>query len=393
MKCYGIKKDSKTNKYYIDTTIKLCDGSTFHYKDHYVGGCDLTKISNVKKKYYECVELKRKEKNKEINSNKEKPKINKTSSKNKVKSINTLTELFESYCKYRENEIKTTTINGYKTLFRDCIKSPLKDNLKTFLSINGTIRIKNTVFATDRYNPKRKKDAIYLAKQLISYARTLKIINTDKKEDLLEPLNAKIKTEYVTDSKNKYTPLSDAEKVFNAAESEQFKTYLILLYFSGLRIGEFLGMQKGDIEFGFDEENCKYAKVKIQRQKKSSSEVEPWLKNGSKVKYIYYFNDKAYLLEKYIKENNLSDTDFIISISRTTFRRKHNEAMKDAGVPHNTLHGFGRKSINTEMYNRGADSKARSTFLGQESTSVNEQHYIEKDEALNRAKEVLKTIK
>ena len=50
-------------------------------------------------------------------------------------------------------------------------------------------------------------------------------------------------------------------------------------------------------------------------------------------------------------------------------------------------HGFGRKSINTELYKLGADSKVRTTLLGQISMSVNEDNYVDNqtvfDEGLN----------
>ena len=56
------------------------------------------------------------------------------------------------------------------------------------------------------------------------------------------------------------------------------------------------------------------------------------------------------------------------------------------------MHGFGRKSINTELYKNGADSKTRSALLGQDSQAINEIHYVENNEAIEKAKQILKKI-
>lgn len=83
----------------------------------------------------------------------------------------------------------------------------------------------------------------------------------------------------------------------------------------------------------------------------------------------------------------------MINETRTTIRRYLNKAFKKASVKHSTLHGFGRKSINTELYLVGADSETRATVLGQKNVKVNDENYVQTEEALKKAKNYLKDIK
>ncbi len=132
--------------------------------------------------------------------------------------------------------------------------------------------------------------------------------------------------------------------------------------------------------------------IGTERQRYQSGKVVPYLKNGMAFKYIYYYNEPAKILDYYLKHNKLDTNDFLFDISRTEIRRRLTKAMKKTGVAYNTLHGFGRKSINTELYKRGADSKTRPTLLGQENENINEVHYVANSEAREKAKEYLKQI-
>lgn len=123
------------------------------------------------------------------------------------------------------------------------------------------------------------------------------------------------------------------------------------------------------------------------------SKLVPWLKNGMSYKYIYYCDDPLLALKEFIKINKLTENDLLIKSSRTTIARNLDASFKKAGVPHNSLHGFGRKSINTELFKSGANSKTRSTLLRQESQTDNDINYAENSEALERAKKFSKLLK
>lgn len=392
MRNSGIHKNKSTGRYYIDTTIRLSNGQTKHFhwkpKDE-----KFKKLNYVRAYYYKFLEDRRSKEEEKLSKEKELQQYGNIPSIKERKNIKTISDLFENFCSIKETEVKDETIYAWNILYRDNIKIPLKNDLKFYLSQDGVVLVRQIITHKEAYNQNRKRKALYIAKELIKHARFLKLITSDQRDDLLLALEFKVKNEHTTESKNKYTSLEDAKKVFEAAENEYMKTIFILLYYSSLRISEFLGIQKGDITFGIDNENEKYAEVKIQRQRKTSKKIDEWLKNGSKCKYIYYFGEQVDLLEKYINDNRFIDSDFIFPISKSTLRRSINKAQKDANVEHNTLHGFGRKSINNELYKKGVDSKARSALLGQESQSVNETHYIDNQEAMKRAKEALKKIK
>ena len=166
----------------------------------------------------------------------------------------------------------------------------------------------------------------------------------------------------------------------------------MLLYYSSLRIGEFLGIKIKDIRKITEINNDFYYEIRIERQKYQSGEVVPFLKNSIKFKYIYFYNQAAQVLEHYLASTSKDVNDFLFNISRKTVSRRLNKAMCEAGVQHNTLHGFGRKSINTELYKAGADTKTRAALLGQSSLDINEIYYIDHDEAINKVKNYLKRL-
>lgn len=383
----GIKFNKKTERYYIDTSFRLVNGKTFHFKFK-TKDEKFKNLNYVRRNYFAIIDQK---KNSLNNSLKIQNHLLKFDEKkiNKI-SITTVAQLLDTYIEYRGNQLRKFTIKKYRQIVLQNIVK-LTNDLESFLSIEFLLSYRKFVLSKNVSND-TKKVYLYVAKELIFLSRKLQIITSDKRDDLLAILDNNLRPEIKQVSRNKYTSIEDANKVFLVAKNEHDKALFVLLYYSSLRIGEFLGIKIKDIRKITEINNDFYYEIRIERQKYQSGEVVPFLKNSIKFKYIYFYNQAAQVLEHYLASTSKDVNDFLFNISRKTVSRRLNKAMCEAGVQHNTLHGFGRKSINTELYKAGADTKTRAALLGQSSLDINEIYYIDHDEAINKVKNYLKRL-
>ena len=181
-----------------------------------------------------------------------------------------------------------------------------------------------------------------------------------------------------------YTPPEDAKKVWENASTLNMKNVIQLFYYSGCRISEFLAIQKKDVTFQKDEDGTLIAKVNISKQIfTQEGGIVPYLKNSSSNRDIYYLNDVAEVLKEYIKRNKYGNSDLLFNISKNSFRRELNKDFKKANVPHNTFHGFGRKSIATYLYLTTKDAKLPQILLGHKEVDMTLNTYV-LNQALNK---------
>lgn len=366
-----VKYDEKNKCYYIDSKLKKKDGTWFHYTYR-----DNTNPLMKKKKYVQSIEFEVEEqKRREIEY------------KRAGLKGQTLEALCVNYIESKEHELAENTIYSYDGVF--------KNDFKLAFDLQGSVQDELTPAKCQIYRMKiaqqeivshRKNIKLYVLTEVILLARKLKLIDSETKDDCifaLDKFKGDIKKK---EEHNKYTPLSNLEKILDKTKNENDRDMLTLLYFSGLRIGEFLGIKVKNVEF-IDG----VAKVNIEGQRLSSGSYTTRLKNNSSYKTIFYANHNVEILRNFIERNKLEQEDYLFNYSRTNIRRILGRACKEANVDSNTLHGFGRKSINTELYfATGGDVKVCQTALGQSSSAVNLDHYVSKEEA---TKKVIATIK
>lgn len=361
--CY----DYKTKHYYIDAKILLKNGKYKHvsYRENF--------NDNFKsKKYVASIEYKVIEELK--------------AKANREFAIDSLDDLFDRWYKSIENEKSIESMLNYTSRYKTKIK-PFFIYMNDLFDVSKLNKFRIYIAKTN-LNNELKNAILGLTRNLIIYARRLKIIDSDTKDDCLFELeNIKEKVQIKKASRNKYTSLEDFKKIITEINSQNDKALLTLLYFSGLRIGEFLGIKVGDISFDND-----VATISISRQKLKCGVVTDRLKTNASYKKIAYVGENALILKDYIERNKLQENDFLFPFSRNTIHRRVINYSSKAGVMVNTLHGFGRKSINTELYLHGADAKVRKTLLGQASEIVNEQKYTDDEVAFNKGVEILKSL-
>lgn len=373
---------NKKNKiYFIDTRILRNDGTNFHFV--YPTSSDLKKMNSAEiekfksKRYVNSIEFETIEKKRQtlmgVNSN-----------------INSLEQLFNHYIRSISFELAENTLANKEYAFNKYIKPFFANykNITQILTPKNCADFRAHLTTVTALSTASKNGKLTLFVELVDYARKVQVINSDTKDDCMYNLT-KIKGRVVQKSEqNKYTPVSDLSKILDVCEDKNFQVATRILYFSGLRFGEFLGMKVKDLDFVGDK-----IRINISRQRLANGTLVETLKTTESYKTIILSEQNADVLKEYITSNSLDLNDLLFNYSRTYFRKRLNGLFDLANVARNTLHGFGRKSINTELYLNGADIKVRQTLLGQASGEVNIKHYIDKEVATDIGGTILEKIR
>ena len=362
--------NKKYKCWYIDIRIKLDNGTRIHtsYMD--------VKNPNFKSKTY----VKRLE---PTIIEKKKAELFLTSSKDiKLKE---LAKLFIEDYKLEHAESSTKQVNE---LLKNHILPVLNEDTtcENCFTINNMMRLRKSVIENKNIGNSHKSKVIRYTRMLTNFAKKMKAINSDTKDDCLSILELPRNKIVLKEPQNKYTPL---ELFLNAVEQnndiKKFdKNSLIIFYFLGC-IGEYLGITRNNFEYNKDSTSFIY----INKQLDYKGKLINTLKTETSYKKIPLNDLCVSLLLENIKLKKIKNKERIFNYSRTSFRRIVNKVLKDANLPHNTLHGLGRKSINTELYLAGADDKVRQTLLGQKDKIVNIENYIDNEKALEKGADFL----
>ena len=229
-----------------------------------------------------------------------------------------------------------------------------------------------------------KNEILTTFQQIISFACDRKLISYEEERILLKCAKKFKDWEGRGGERSIYTSPEDAKKVWESASNEIYQNVFHIFYYSGCRISEFLGIEAKDVCF-YVENNTLIAKVNINKQVfKQKGETIPYLKNSNSKRDIYFINEVAACLKNYIGKWDLKGRDLIFHFSKTSFRRELNRAFDKANVPHNTFHGFGRKSIATYLYISSGDIKLPQILLGHKEVDMTLNTYV-LNQALNNS--------
>ena len=228
--------------------------------------------------------------------------------------------------------------------------------------------------------------------QLINFAARKKKITYEDERMLIDDLEP-FRNFDGKSHLHKYTPPEDAKKVWENASDEYFRYVIELFYYSGCRISEFLAIFPKDIRCMKDMNNDLIISIDIYKQIFNLEDgVVPYLKNASSIRTIYYVGEVAEHFIEFLKLKELKDDDLLFPFSKNKFRRELNKALDKANVEHNTFHGFGRKSIATNLYLESKDGKLPQLLLGHKNVDMTLNTYVlencMKDELLNKLKKI-----
>ena len=351
-----LENKKKKGYYKIKGAISI-NGKKYYYNR------ESTKNKNFKsKKYCEKLELEIRE---EI--------INKNS--NKVINI-TFETFFNSYKEYQcfknfsdrtKEKLKTVEMHLKKVF---CFNNSLEEELTIKKYEEFYEYIRNQDFST-----KYKNRILFYVREMTNYAKNNHYGNADYLEDLIDILinfKSTINELNKNECRNKYTRLEDAKKVWESAEYP-YNYVFELFYFSGCRISEFLAIKLSDIQLLEDESIIDINK-QVDRKK---GVINKNLKTVSSYRKIYFNKILTNTLKEYLKSCKFDDNDLIFNFSKSVFKNQLNKCFANAGGEYNTLHGFGRKSIATELFLVTKDAKVSQIHLGHKDLRGTLNDYIE----------------
>lgn len=391
--------NKKTNHYYIDKRIKLDNNGNYYHlfisDNDNLSFEDKTYVSNLEETLTKVLVKRINDLDKLLSSSL--LSLNSSNKNNKnIKGLDislfTLEKLYSFYISSRKDELSTSYIYNLDRLFYHHIYNYFNNDINRLYSIEELTLFRNYLGSLN-VSTHLKNQILSILIKLIEYSRKLRLINSEDKDDLLLILvKFKSKVEIKKVSRNKYTSKEELMKLIKVIDNFNDKVMFTLLYFSSLRIGEFLGIKVKDISF---DNKKNIALINISRQKlQINGRLTSRLKTSSSYKTIIYTNNNVKLLKEYLEVNNLiyNQEAILFNYTNSGIRKKLKRYCLKASIPYNTIHGFSRKSINTELYNAGASSKSRKTLLGQASDFINENNYIDNNKALEEAAKILKKI-
>lgn len=285
-----------------------------------------------------------------------------------------LDEVIEKYFIDQDTKHHKETTRKKREMYKKYIKTyfnqkPMKEmfNTDTLLTFKAYI---NEV----PYQANLKNRIIQTLKEIILFLVFMEILSADIMQKAEFILTRFHDYSVPNNSKNKYTPFEDVKKILNVMK-EPYKSIFSLLYLSGCRINEFLGIKKSDVEILDD----KTVKVSINKQRNRTGNECKVLKTKASYRNIYFVDDGAEIMINYLKMMKLDKNDFVFNTYQTNLKRELDKACLLARVPHNTLHGFGRKSMNTEIYKLTKNPKACQAILGHSTVNMNLDHYVDEE--------------
>lgn len=212
---------------------------------------------------------------------------------------------------------------------------------------------------------------------MVLFCKKRKLITRDMADDAMDLL------ELVKATNNEVTKHNffehgdeDFKKFLNTFEKNdtEWKIPFLTLFYGALRIGEWLAIQKKDINF---EESV----ILINKQVNMLGILKNRVKNGED-KLVRLPKTFVLELKQWIEDRQFGDNDFIFQnnntgkpYSRYFISNLLKNHLKEAGLEEMTPHGL-RHSFATRMFDKGYDVKEVQEQLGHKNMNTTMNYYI-----------------
>lgn len=282
-------------------------------------------------------------------------------------SKTTFKEVYDKVYAYKENLVSESSLEAYEYAFNSC--EVLHNRIFSELKLND---LQGVIDKSDKNYPTLKKIVI-LFKLMYQYAMKYDIVGKDYSKFV--DLTAKKAVYESKDEEDKYFTHDEVKLLWKRKDDKFCQTILVLMW-TGLRIGEFLNFKKSDVNmeehyFIIPKGKTLNAKRKVPIADAIYPFFEAWYDDGES-EYIYHID-------------NARTTG---PVSYDHYRRTFGKLMKSMGLnytPHATRHTF--SSLLADI---GVDSTLRSKLCGQSvGNNINETVYTHLDmsvllEAVNK---------
>lgn len=280
-------------------------------------------------------------------------------------------DVVEHYLNYCYHNVEYGTYTKRKRFFEKIITPYFKKrNIRTINEIE-CLEFRNYIQEL-RYSTRYKNNIIEDFKLFYKYAK--RIFQLERNPSEVVDRFKKTHIEKVEDRERKndiWTP-EEFERFIKEVDDEIYKKFFIVVYFTGIRLGEALALQWKDYKDG-----ClfitKSITTKVQngrymiKEPKSEASIRKIRLNQSLDNYLLIYKKQEQ------KDKRFKDDWFIFyrlnPLPDTTITRKKDEAIKRSGVRRIRLHDF-RHSHASNLIGNGVDIVAVSKRLGHSDVSI-----------------------
>ena len=304
-----------------------------------------------------------------------------------------LSSLFEKYANFKAINYAKRTSDKINYSFKKYLFSFFNPTEKIY----NIFSVKNfyefySYLGKKQLTTNHKNNILYYLKDLTNYARRNDYIDGNLKEkliDLLEPYSERTSEIHKRKEEiHKYTSPTDAQKIFNACEFPRSHVFR-LFYYSGCRISEFLAIALKDIIY---EKDRAFFDINKQVDHAKKGLLNKDLKTASSYRLVPLSKENTIILKDYLSRVKFDKNDLIFNFSKNNFRYHLDNAFEKTGIEHNTLHGFGRKSIATYIFNETGNVKYAQLLLGHKNADTTLNIYVEKNSSKRKLLDFLDDI-
>lgn len=305
----------------------------------------------------------------------------------------TFNEVYQEWVAEKSLQVKESTMSVYITCLTKKILPKLGEiHVDNFRAKDLQIFI-NETYINDKLSEKSLKDIAIIVKMILHWAweryempfRPMKIVYPGRSSS--EPNKKKLEVYSVTEQKK----LSEWVK----SNPTQDSYAMLLLLFTGMRIGELCALKFKDVDF----ENCT---INVSRtleritdfQSGRTKIVEQSAKTPTSVREIPVPKNIITFYKK-MRAAFLCTDDFYLTtcskkwIEPRVFRTRMTNMCKEAGVRRIKPHGF-RHTYATSLIRQNVDMKTVSSLLGHSDVSITMNVYVHTSS--DQKKEALKSI-
>ncbi|MBQ9158939.1 MAG: site-specific integrase [Erysipelotrichaceae bacterium] len=281
------------------------------------------------------------------------------------KQEHSFTFIADDFLRYKKNEVEYSSFSLYEGIVNNFIKPYFENRTINEIRELDCKGFKDAISLLD-CSSRRKNKILQLCKNIFQYAVDYYELSSNPSL-VMKPFNYKL--EEKISSKKKELRIwnnDDFRKFINCVIDETYKALFLVLYLTGLRLGEALALTYNDI----DEYSLSITKSQTKITENGSYEIKA-PKNISSIRDVS-INKSLYFYLLARKEEEKKKPDFTSSwfifggkdpLPRTSIERVKNKAVKEAGVKKIRLHDF-RHSHASNLIGEGMDIVAVSKRLG-----------------------------
>lgn len=271
----------------------------------------------------------------------------------------------DEFLLFKKNDIEYSSYSLYEGIINNTIKPYFDDMLINTIKEIDCKGFRDTVSLLDCSN-RRKNKILQLCKTIFQFAVDFYDVASNP-SSVIKPFNYKME-EKISNKKKELSIWNndDFSKFIDCVEDDDYKALYLVLYLTGLRLGEALALTYNDL----NEYSLSITKSQTKVSERGSYAIK-MPKNASSIRDVSINRSLyLYLLERKdieMKKQDFSSSWFIFGgkdpLSRTSIERVKNKAVKKAGVKKIRIHDF-RHSHASNLIGEGMDIVAVSKRLG-----------------------------